>query len=81
MFLNKKQKSYFKGLLADNAAAMDTIMNHQEDNGWLKAKTDDYKEVVTPSTRKQLEIEMQRLRDEMYRVNKPKKHRVTLTAI
>ncbi|WP_240768728.1 GH92 family glycosyl hydrolase [Olivibacter sp. XZL3] len=71
--MNKKQKSYFKGLLADNAAAMDTIMNHQEDNGWLKAKTDDYKEVVTPSTRKQLEIEMQRLRDEMYRVNKPKK--------
>lgn len=68
-------------LLADNAAAMDTIMKHQEDNGWLKAKTNDYKEVVTPSTRKQLEKEMQWLRDEMYRVNKPKKHRITLTAI
>jgi len=68
-------------LLADNAAAMDTIMKHQEDNGWLKAKTNDYKEVVTPSTRKQLEKEMQSLRDEMYRANKPKKHHISLTAI
>lgn len=71
-----------KGLLLnDSEVARDTVMNHQEDNGWLKAKTADYEQVRVSTSRKQLEQEMQHLRDEMYRVNKPQEHHITLTAI
>ncbi|MFC6100488.1 SGNH/GDSL hydrolase family protein [Olivibacter domesticus] len=71
-----------KGLLLnDSEVARDTIMNHQEDNGWLKAKTADYEQIRVSSSRKQLEQEMQALRDEIYRVNKPMEHRITLTLL
>jgi len=71
-----------KNLLFDDSdVARDTIMKHQEDNGWLKAKTADYEQVRLPDSRKQLEQEMQALRDKMYRLNKPTKHQITITAL
>lgn len=71
-----------KNLLFDDSdVARDTIMKHQEDNGWLKMKTADYEQVRMPDSRKQLEQEMQALRDKMYRLNKPKKHQITITAL
>lgn len=71
-----------KGLLFDDSAvARDTIMKHQEDNGWLKAKTADYEQIRVLSSRRQLEDGMHAIREKMYQVNKPKKHRITITAI
>lgn len=70
-----------KGLLFDDSKiAHDTVMNNQ-DNGWLKAKTTDYEQIRVVRSRKKLEKEMHQLRKEMYRLNKPKKHHITLKAI
>jgi lysophospholipase L1-like esterase len=71
-----------KNLLFDDSdVARDTIMKHQEDNGWLKMKTADYEQVRMTDSRKQLEQEMQALRDKMYRLNKPTKHQITITVL
>ncbi|MCL4640162.1 MAG: GDSL-type esterase/lipase family protein [Olivibacter sp.] len=76
--------NFLKGknlLFDDSERARDTIMKHQEDNVWLKIKTADYEQIRVPNTRRQLEKEMQFLREEIYRKNKPKEHQVTISAI
>lgn len=70
-----------KLLFDDSEVAHDTVMKHQEDNGWLRIKTADYEQIRKLDTRSQLEREMASLREEMYRLNKPRAHRVTITAI
>lgn len=67
-------------LFDDSEAARDTVM-HNEDNGWVKVKAADYEAVRVPASRKKLEVEMQSLRDQMYRLNKPQKHQITITAL
>ncbi|MFD2742357.1 MULTISPECIES: SGNH/GDSL hydrolase family protein [Sphingobacterium] len=70
-----------KGLLLDDSQkALDTVMANQ-DNVWLKSKTEDYKAVRNPASRKVLEKNMAAIRKQLYTLNRPKKIRVTLTAI
>ncbi len=70
-----------KGLLFDDSeVARDTVMNNQ-DNIWLKSKTEDYERVRVASTRKKLEQEMAAIRKKLYSQNRPQSIQVTLTAV
>ncbi|GHE35692.1 SGNH/GDSL hydrolase family protein [Sphingobacterium griseoflavum] len=70
-----------KGLLLDDSqAALDTVMANQ-DNVWLKSKTEDYEAVRNPVSKKLLDKKMAAIRKQLYTLNRPKKMRVTLTAV
>ncbi len=87
--MEQKYRNYFwvnynflqeKGLLFDDSdAARDTIMAHADTNGWLNAKRGDYETVRVAASRKALDREMARIRKQLYRLNKPVTHRITIT--
>lgn len=69
-----------KNMLFDHSvAARDTIEKHSPENGWLNGKKGDWEAVR--SSGKELESKMEALVDEIYRVNKPKKHIVEVAAV
>lgn len=68
-----------KGLLFNRTnIARDTINNHIAKNGWLNAKKDDYFDIAfrEGAVRKQ----MQGFIDQIYAINKPKKHFIEIVA-
>lgn len=69
-----------KGLLFDNSQkARDTIANHIEKDGWLKAKKNDYDEIVDKGV--EVAGQMESLINQIYTINKPQVRHFEITAL
>jgi len=71
-----------KGLLyADNKAAMDTVTSNSKNNPFVNGNRDNYIKAQYKAVRDGWQKEQDALVDEIYTVNKPKVHKVTLQFI
>ncbi|WP_207534569.1 SGNH/GDSL hydrolase family protein [Desertivirga arenae] len=70
-----------KMLFDKSSAARDTIEKYAPSNGWLNGKKNDWEMVREENSGKMLESKMNALVDEIYRVNKPKKHTIEIVAV
>jgi lysophospholipase L1-like esterase len=71
-----------KGLLyADNKAAMDTVTSNSKNNPFVNGNRDNYIKAQYKVVRDSWQKEQEALVDEIYTVNKPQVHKVTLKLI
>jgi lysophospholipase L1-like esterase len=71
-----------KGLLhKDNNAAMDSVKKYALTNPFVKGNKDNYSRARYKSLRDAWQKEMDVLTDEIYAINKPKSHRITIVAV
>lgn len=75
-FLNEKEM-----LFNHSGAAQDTISKYAPTNGWLNSKKEDWEAIRTENTRRNLENKMNALTDQIYTINKPQKHVVSLMSV
>ncbi len=68
-----------KGLrFNDNRAAVDSVLKESQKNWFVASKRDNYREARYPAVRHAWERQMDLLIEEIYTINQPKEHKVTL---
>lgn len=71
-----------KGLLfADNEVAMDTLMSVAKENVFARGLLPGYLKSMHPGVREAWHKEMKLLTDQIYTINKPRKHRINIKQI